>query len=84
MESKRGRISGSGNWLKRSGNAKEEDKRSSKIAGTQKCQRSAKVPGPRQLLQEVYKGLHQNSCTTTCAGQKGAEIEIEKGTEESV
>ena len=81
MESKRGRISGSSNWSKRGGNAKEEDGGSTKLAGTLKCQRSTEVFRSHQLLQKIYKRLHQVSSTAACAGQEGAEGEQEEAFE---
>ena len=84
MESKRGRISGSSNWSKGSGNAEGKGRRSTELAGTQKCQRSTKVLRPCQLLQEVYKKLCQDSSTTTYTGQEGAAMKMGKGTEEGI
>jgi len=84
MESKRGRISGSSDWSKRGGNVKGKGRRSTKLASTQKHQRGAKVPGPSQLLQKVYKGLYQNSCTIICIGQKEAKMKVGEGARESV
>ena len=78
MKSKRGIILGSSNWSKRSGNAEGKGRRSIKLASTQKHQGGAKVLGPSQLLQKVYKGLCQNSCTATHAGQKRVEMEVGK------
>jgi len=84
VESKRGRISGSSNRAKRGRNAEGKGGRSTKLANTQKYQRGAKVLGPSQLLQKVYKGLCKDSGTITCTGQKGAEIEVGKGAKRSV
>ena len=84
MESKRGRISGSSNWSKGSGNTEGKDRGSTELASTQKCQRSTKVLRSCQLLQEVYKKLHQDSSTATYAGQEGAEIEMGKETGEGI
>ena len=43
------------------------------------------VETPQELakengVQEVHKGLRQDSSPTTCASQEGAKIEMEKGT----
>jgi len=67
-----------------SGNAEGKSGRSAKLASTQKRQRGAKVLGPSQLLQKEYKRLCQNSCTVTCIGQKGVEMEVGEGARESV
>jgi len=46
VESKRSGVHGSSNWAKESGNAEGKGRGSTKLAGTQKCQRSAKVFRP--------------------------------------
>ena len=79
MESKRGRISRSSNQSKRSGNAEGKSGESTKLAGTPKHQKSAEVFRFRQLLQKIYKRLHQDSSTTACTGQEGAEMEMGRG-----
>ena len=66
MESKRSRVSGSSNQSERDKDTKGKDGENIKLASTQKCQRDTKVFRPGQLLQEVYKRLYQDSCTTTC------------------
>ena len=76
MKSKRSRISGSSNWSKRGRDAERKSRRSVKLARTQKDQRDAKVLGSSQLLQKIYKGLHQNSHTAIYAGQKGTKIKV--------
>ena len=78
MESKRGGISGSSNWAEGGRNAERKDRRSTKLASTQKRQRSAKILRPSQLLQKVYKGLCKDSGTIAHTGQKGAKMEVRK------
>ena len=84
MESERGGVPRSSNWSEKSRDAKEENRRSAKLANIQKCQRGTEVFRPHQLLQEVYKRLCQNSNTTTHIGQKGAEVEMGKEAGESL
>ena len=79
MESERSGIPGSSDQSQGSSDAKREGKRSPELAGIQKYQRSTKISRPCQLLQEVHKRLHQNSSTTTYAGQEGVEIKVGKG-----
>jgi len=50
MESERGGVPRSSNWSEKSRDAKEENRRSAKLANIQKCQRGTEVFRPHQLL----------------------------------
>ena len=60
------------------------DKRSIKLAGSLKCERSAEISRVSQLLLVVYQGFYQSSSSIIPTSKKERKVEMEKRAGESV
>jgi len=84
VESQRGGVLRSSNWIKGSRDTEKKGRRGIKLTSSLKCERSIEISRVSQLLLVVYQGFCQSNSTVVPTSKEGRKVEMEKRVEGNI